>query len=723
MSTKEHLEDSSEEMSASLPPLKWSKEVFDGLMKNFKFPDSWGVRYPDDGQTTANTPAGYITLSGIIFPRATFDFLLQDLFLIFLVITRFYSFAQRSSVKKILLNPPKCFYEWKPKFFFIKAGVIPMRMTFRGIEDLVVESMQIPESEIWYQDLKDIPSIELPKRALVTAGMSLHWKMDREDKPLYMEDNRIVSFYVAAYKREKGKMTTIPKGAEEELWYHQIFKNFALPRDEDLAVQPSGGAGPEKKKKRVPAVTIAPKKTDAPKAQSSKAKNVREEKKGMCRFSDFWCDYIVVPDTLEGLTPVVLRKPKAEPRDTADIPASNPDNPIYLESSPEPLLRTKAVKRKQTEVEAAAQPAKKVPKRKIGKRGNLDAFVTKLPPEKLIPSFRAEPSSVFNDDLPPSSPRASIREQIKGTKAVETEAGKVAEVEKPEEVEKHVKVELEAEKIVETEAMDVGVSQPKSPEVVVREPKKGKSVQEDPVITIPFSATTSVPVNVERNPTASEIHASVWKLKKGDTVSDWQICRDWLPGTFPPAEVKFQEEHSHDQTYHAYLEETASSTSTTHRIVREWRNMHKEWDAFEASKKEASEEKARIALLRAKLEADQAKFESEQKLKSGLPQDGKEKRKLKPPFFQKSVNVGKKSADIVKLKKDNAEIEKLKKDNTKVEKLKKEKAEAKTTCDKARSHRERSEQREVQTCATLSLKNKEIDELSGFSTRQKRFTA
>ncbi|KAJ0622898.1 hypothetical protein HanIR_Chr01g0025791 [Helianthus annuus] len=256
----------------------------------------------------------------------------------------FYSFAQRSSAKKILLVPPKSFHEWKPKFFFIKAGVIPMKMIFRGTEDIVVENMKTPELEIWYQDLKDIPSIELPERALVAAGMSLHWKMDHEDKPVYMEDDRskIWDFLTLLFSvlREKGKMTTIPKGVGEELWYLQIVKNFALPRDEDLAAQPSTGAGqltnlgigPEKKKKRVPAVTIAPKKTDAPKAQSSKAKKVREEKKGTRRFSDSWCDYIVVSDTLEGLTPVTLRKPKAEPRDTADIPASNPDYSIDLES-------------------------------------------------------------------------------------------------------------------------------------------------------------------------------------------------------------------------------------------------------------------------------------------------------------------------------------------------------------------------------------------------------
>ncbi|MFS7985904.1 hypothetical protein Hanom_Chr11g01004161 [Helianthus anomalus] len=200
----------------------------------------------------------------------------------------FYYFAQRSSAKKILLVPPKSFHE--------HCG--------RNYED------------IWYQDLKDVPSIELPKRALADAGMSLHWKMDREDKSVYMEDDRSKIWDSPTFLFSKGKMTTIPKGAGEEL------------------------------KKRVPALIIAPKKTNAPKAQSSKAKNVREEKKGKRRFTDSWCDYIVVSNILEGLAPVVLRKQKVEPRDTADIPTSNPNDPIDLESSPEPLLRTKAVKRK-----------------------------------------------------------------------------------------------------------------------------------------------------------------------------------------------------------------------------------------------------------------------------------------------------------------------------------------------------------------------------------------
>ncbi|KAJ0856792.1 hypothetical protein HanRHA438_Chr13g0582511 [Helianthus annuus] len=73
--------------------------------------------------------------------------------------------------------------------------------------------------------------------------MSLFWQMDREDKPVYMEDGKIVSLCVVAYERRGGKMATVPKRVDEELWYLHIVKNFALPQDEDLAAQPPTGTG------------------------------------------------------------------------------------------------------------------------------------------------------------------------------------------------------------------------------------------------------------------------------------------------------------------------------------------------------------------------------------------------------------------------------------------------------------------------------------------------
>ncbi|MFS7985902.1 hypothetical protein Hanom_Chr11g01004141 [Helianthus anomalus] len=70
-----------------------------------------------------------------------------------------------------------------------------------------------------------------------------------------------------------------------------------------------------------------------------------------------------------------------------------------------------------------------------------------------------------------------------------------------------------------------------------------------------------------------------------------------------------------------------------------------------------------------------------------------------------------------------AEIEKLKKKNAEIGKQKHEKAEAEAARDEARSHREISEQREVQTCTTIALKNKEIDELTSLLSDQEQIKA
>ncbi|KAJ0713979.1 hypothetical protein HanPI659440_Chr13g0484521 [Helianthus annuus] len=81
MSTGEHHEDSSEEMAAGLPPLKWPKETFDGMLRNFKFPDSWDARYPDEGQTAVDAPAGYITLFWDFFSAGNFRLPVKKFFL------------------------------------------------------------------------------------------------------------------------------------------------------------------------------------------------------------------------------------------------------------------------------------------------------------------------------------------------------------------------------------------------------------------------------------------------------------------------------------------------------------------------------------------------------------------------------------------------------------------------------------------------------------------
>ncbi|KAJ0801374.1 hypothetical protein HanPI659440_Chr03g0116541 [Helianthus annuus] len=331
-------------------------------------------------------------------------------------------------------------------------------------------------------------------------------------------------------------------------------------------------------------------------------------------------------------------------------------------------------------------------------------------------------------------PGASIKDLLEGTKTVETKVKQTveAEAEKPVEVEKAIEIKVETANASVTEPVSLAVM------AAAQSLEKEKSINEEVlVITVPssYAPASEVPTDDENSPLrpdetpgdyyyraylekrASDIHAPVWKLKQGDTLSDWQVCRDWLQGIFSPAEIKFQEEQSYEHTYHSYLEETVSSTSTIYLIVRECRSMYKEWDAFEASKKEVVEEKAKVAILRAKLEADKAKFEGEQNTDEWSAMGWKRKVEAEAAQLAEARKRLKEMCE-----KDNNEKRALRIDvnnlKAEIEKLKKEKADAEAARDESRSHRERSEQREVQTYATLALRNKEIKELTSLLNDQ-----
>ncbi|KAJ0699338.1 hypothetical protein HanRHA438_Chr10g0438841 [Helianthus annuus] len=301
----------------------------------------------------------------------------------------------------------------------------------------------------------------------------------------------------------------------------------------------------------------------------------------------------------------------------------------YLESSPEPLLRAKVEKLKKPEGRAAVQPTKKMARRRISKKGDLDALAAKLSPgEFLFQAFVAHGAEEESPICPDGTPgdyyyRSYTEKRVAG------------------------------------------------------------------------------------------LHAPIWKLKQGDTFSNWQVCRDSFQGAFPPAEIKFPEEQTHERTYRAYLQETASSTSTTHRIVQ------KGWDAVEASKKEVAEEKAQVAALRAKLEPDKAKFEDDQKTEEWSAMGWKKKAEAKVALLAEERNRWKEACERDNNKKRTLRNEAV---NLKaeIERLKKEKADAEAARDEARSHRERSEQRELETCLTLALRNKEIAELTSLLLDQEQ---
>ncbi|MFS7987258.1 hypothetical protein Hanom_Chr11g01020331 [Helianthus anomalus] len=70
----------------------------------------------------------------------------------------FYSFGNRGSAKKILLNPPKSSHDWKHKFFFIREEVIPIEMIFHAQDVIEKEELPIPKGEAWYLKFTTTPN-------------------------------------------------------------------------------------------------------------------------------------------------------------------------------------------------------------------------------------------------------------------------------------------------------------------------------------------------------------------------------------------------------------------------------------------------------------------------------------------------------------------------------------------------------------------------------------
>ncbi|MFS7979208.1 hypothetical protein Hanom_Chr10g00924721 [Helianthus anomalus] len=137
--TEEHQEENPGD-EGPLRVLKWDLGLFEQITRGFRFPSERDARYPGQNQTAAYAPPGYITLfedfscrmspPGMVRVRH-FEFLCRshdveptvERFSAFYQLIRnmgFYSFGNRGGAKKILLNPPKSFHDWKQKFFFIR---------------------------------------------------------------------------------------------------------------------------------------------------------------------------------------------------------------------------------------------------------------------------------------------------------------------------------------------------------------------------------------------------------------------------------------------------------------------------------------------------------------------------------------------------------------------------------------------------------------------------
>uniref|UniRef100_A0A251TIX4 Putative transposase (Putative), gypsy type n=1 Tax=Helianthus annuus TaxID=4232 RepID=A0A251TIX4_HELAN len=290
-----------------VPVLRWDLGLFEQIVRSFRFPPEWDARYPAQGQTAADAPPGYITLYEDFFLQGNFrlpatnfmgsilhhynfhisqmsppgmvrvrhfEFLCHshgiepsvDKFRAFYQLQRtmgFFSFASRGAAKKILLNPPKSFHDWKPKFFFIREEVLPVAMPFRDwTEAIPKEDLPIPKTARWYQQLTPTPNRVFGENVLVAAKMSDQWSPSSREVPVLKIGDQEARLYQAAFSTFGGSMGVRPLRDDEESWYDQIKGNFMFPAADAFASPPTATEGAQYPKPRpLRSVTLAGKET------------------------------------------------------------------------------------------------------------------------------------------------------------------------------------------------------------------------------------------------------------------------------------------------------------------------------------------------------------------------------------------------------------------------------------------------------------------------------
>ncbi|KAM0055878.1 hypothetical protein Hdeb2414_s0006g00211251 [Helianthus debilis subsp. tardiflorus] len=207
-----------------LPVLKWDKGLFEHITRGFQFPSEWDARYPRQGQTAADAPPGYITLFEDFFVQGNFRLPAMEFMA---SILHFYA-------KKILLNPPKSFHDWKMKFFFIREEVIQIAMIFREPDTIDKEELSIPKRADWYLKLSATPNRIFCENVLVAVQVSDKWPET---------SNKVPILKFAAFPTFGGSMGVRLLQSGEPFWYDQIKGHFLYPPAGAFVTPPSATKG------------------------------------------------------------------------------------------------------------------------------------------------------------------------------------------------------------------------------------------------------------------------------------------------------------------------------------------------------------------------------------------------------------------------------------------------------------------------------------------------
>ncbi|MFS7947794.1 hypothetical protein Hanom_Chr06g00552401 [Helianthus anomalus] len=231
-----------------LTVLKWSKSLFENLMMDVQMPSEYGAIHPQEGETIADAPAGYVTM------WADFSYTFHALgieptvgdfrwFCQMTVSVGFFSFRQRDGSPKLMV-PPKGMTKWKTKFFYIKAAAIPARLAFRNVTDTIItETIRVPQAYTvdCFPRLRIIRWKKLSNSQCWVMRMMLE-RMSRKARPVVREKSGENDLLWRIFDPGfKGKVEVLACADAGEGFNFTIHDNFQLPAREAMeAMLPQG---------------------------------------------------------------------------------------------------------------------------------------------------------------------------------------------------------------------------------------------------------------------------------------------------------------------------------------------------------------------------------------------------------------------------------------------------------------------------------------------------
>ncbi|KAF5787356.1 hypothetical protein HanXRQr2_Chr10g0451801 [Helianthus annuus] len=570
----------------------------------------------------------------------------------------FFSFASRGAAKKILLNPPKSFHDWKPKFFFIREEVLPIAMPFREwTEAIPKEDLPIPKTARWYQQLTPTPNRVFGESVLVAAKMSDQWSPSSKEVPVLKIGDQEAQLYQAAFSTFGGSMGVRPVRDDEESWYDQIKGNFMFPAADAFASPPTTtkgvlrdlGIDPEEKKKK----PVKKKKKVEPEVTSkgtgpSRATSAAVKAKGKTGAGGS-----------KSSGSAGSRNPEA-----GATPSFPEDEEVEEEDAGARLIGRKRGRSEATTGVASAPTSAVIPV--VGKTSKLRLLykfspeIKKKTPEKGVtfseagvkrPKITVKSTDTAAQD---AAKAAEAQRKVEEDRKREEEKKRVVE-EKRKKEEERKKVEEERKKkeeerkqradqerlaeVARKQALEKELSAKKAMDQPLKPPgpEVTKPTNTGPVTTSKGSSRFSSsgassggvggynPNVIGAKDTVGDIyyktyteeergdapHQAPWSLKQKDTFIEFSPAREWFLNSFTPAEVHRQRAKPHEMLYRTYILGEANARAANHQIVREWRTMVREradWEAYRERmlKRIAEFEKSKTAFgeERAKFEAD-----------------------------------------------------------------------------------------------------------------------